>query len=73
MFFCSGNTFKDTSINTICLPFCKSPANATFELSTTHGKTLLFGNERNYEVFGTGENVVDLSTTNGKIEVLVEN
>ena len=51
----------------------QKPADAKFELTTTHGKTLLFGNERNYELFGTGENLVDLSTTNGKIEVVVEN
>ena len=51
----------------------QKPEHAKFQLSTTFGKTLLFGNERNYEVLGTGENLVDLSTTNGKIEVLVEN
>ena len=51
----------------------QKPEHAKFELSTTHGKTFLFGHERNYEVLGSGVNVVDLSTTNGKIEVLVEN
>ena len=51
----------------------QKPADARFELSTTNGKTWLFGNERNFDKYGEGEHLVDLSTTNGKIEVIVEN
>jgi len=62
-----------TTNSKIEVKLAKKPENAKFELSTTHGKTWLFGNERNYDIFGAGEHEVNISTTNGKIEVLVEN
>jgi len=45
------------------------PAHATFELSTSNAKTVLFDTNRNYDVFGDGTHTVALSTWNAKIEV----
>ena len=47
----------------------QQPKHATFELSTSHAKTELFGTKRNYDVFGEGTHEVTLSTANAKIEV----
>jgi len=62
-----------TTNSKIEVNLAKKPKNVKFKLSTTHGKTWLFGNERNYDIFGAGEHEVTISTTNGKIEVIAEN
>ncbi|MCL2559604.1 MAG: DUF4097 family beta strand repeat-containing protein [Turicibacter sp.] len=59
-----------TSNAKIEVKLMNKPEDAKFELSTTHASTLLFGTNRNYDVFGAGTHQVKLVTSNAKIEVL---
>jgi len=45
------------------------PEHATFNLSTTHGRITIFGNNNTVEQFGDGSHTVRLRTTNGRITV----
>ena len=69
-----NNTIKQnvelrTTNGKIVTDLLTKPENAKFELSTSNSKTVLFGTNRNYEIFGDGAYEVKLSTSNAKIEV----
>jgi len=58
-----------TSNAKIEVRLANKPENAKFDLSTSHARARLFGMERNHEVLGDGTHEVNLSTSNGKIDV----
>ena len=58
-----------TSNAKIEVKLLNKPNHATFDLSTCHARTKLFGTDRNHQVLGDGTNKVTLSTSNDKIEV----
>jgi DUF4097 and DUF4098 domain-containing protein YvlB len=47
----------------------KEPTNATIDVEVTHGKVDIFGDSTRDSVFGTGENLIKLTTLNGKVTI----
>ena len=47
----------------------REPENTAFNLSTINGSTTIFGESVREKVFGQGENRVQISTTNGAIQI----
>ncbi|BAQ12038.1 hypothetical protein OXB_3569 [Bacillus sp. OxB-1] len=58
-----------TNNGSISIQTDREPTNAIIKTNTSNGSTTIFGEKNGAGIYGAGENLIQLSTKNGKIEV----